>query len=115
MLLVPDEDDIIECSCRIITSVDTASRNKNFKITILGKNKRRINLQVKLEQLDACYNTTNDPAKQKRTHKMLKMKVNVPYDTDTMVVITLKVGKKKDYSLHNLFHLNVAIAKKSVQ
>ena len=94
--LVSNEDDIIKCSCGIIPFVDTITPYTNVKVTILDENKRRIDLQVKLEQLDACYDTTDDSAKQERACKMLKTKVNAPYDTDTMLVITSEVVKKKD-------------------
>ena len=92
--LVPNEDGIIKCFCGVIASADAATPNKNAKLTILDENKRRIELQVNLEQLDVCYNTTNDLTKQDRARQMFKTNVNVTYDMDIMVVITLEVAKK---------------------
>ena len=56
------------------------------KVTISDENKRRIDFQVTLEQLDACYHTTIHSAKQERVCKMLKTKMNATYDTDTRLV-----------------------------
>ena len=51
-------------------------------------------LKVKLKQLYAYYNTTNDLAKQMRA---LKTKVSVTHYMDKMVANTLEVAKKKDW------------------
>ena len=64
--MVLDEDDTVECSCEEIASVDAATPNANVEVTILDEHKFRIDLQVKLEQLNAYYNMTNDLAKQMR-------------------------------------------------
>lgn len=80
--------------------VDLATPNKNVKVTILDEIKRRIDLQVKLERLDAFSKTTNDLTKQERARKMLT-KVNVTYDRDTMFVITLEIAKKMINLLFN--------------
>ena len=66
-------------------SLDGATPNTNIKITILDKSKRRIYLQVKLEQSDTFFKTTNDLTKQEGARKVLA-KVNVTYDSDVMVV-----------------------------
>ena len=66
-------------------SLDAATPNTNIKITILDKSKRRIYLQVKLEQSDTFFKTTNDLTKQEGARKVLA-KVNVTYDSDVMVV-----------------------------
>ena len=49
-------------------SVDAATLNTN--VTILDESKRRIDLEVKLEQLGACYNTTNELTKQENLQRV---------------------------------------------
>ena len=94
--MVPDKDGITECSRRVIAFADAANPNTNIRVTILDESKGRINFQVKLEQLDVSYNTTNDLTKQERARKMFKTEVNVTYDRDTIVVVTLKIAKEND-------------------
>ena len=60
------------------------------------ESKHRIELEVKLEPLDACYNTANDLTKQERASKILKTKVNFTFDRDAMVVFILEVAKKNN-------------------
>ena len=98
--MVSDEDDIIESSCPygVIASVDASTPN-----TI--ESKQRIELQVKLEQLDACYLFLSRLlflrhwmrwSRPKEKTKVLKTKVNFTYDRDAMVVIALEVAKKNN-------------------
>ena len=49
-LTIPDEDDIIECSCGVIASMEAAIPCSSVKITILDDQKHQLDLQVKLEQ-----------------------------------------------------------------
>ena len=92
--MVPDKDDIIECSIGVIASPDAAFLKMNVRVTILNERKGRINFQVQIEQLSACRKTSNDITKQERAWKMLNTKVNVTCDRNTIVVVTLKIAKK---------------------
>ena len=92
--MVPDKDDIIECSIGVIASPDAAFLKMNVRVTILNERKGRINFQVQIEQLSACRKTPNDITKQERAWKMLNTKVNVTCDRNTIVVVTLKIAKK---------------------
>lgn len=92
--MVPDKDDIIECSIGVIASPDAAFLKMNVSVTILNERKGRINFQVQIEQLSACRKTANDITKQERAWKMLNTKVNVTCDRNTIVVVTLKIAKK---------------------
>lgn len=51
-------------------SVDAAAPNTNVKVTILDESNHRIDLEVKLEQLDDCYNTTNELTKQENLQRV---------------------------------------------
>ena len=87
--ITTDEDDIIESSCGGITSVEAAISCSSEKITILDGQKQQLDLQFKLEQSDACYQS-DELSKTERARKMLQTKINVICHKGNMTAIVME-------------------------
>ena len=92
-VLVPDEDDIVEFQCGYIASKEVALTNTSITVTILDDNKIKVNLRLDIDQIDACYNPDNKLTKKEKERKIIKTKVNVTYDKESMQVASLKLAQ----------------------
>lgn len=86
--IIPDEEDI-ECPYGVIAPLEITVPCFPIKVTISDSQKLRLNLQVKLEQLDAYYGN-DELSKTQRAWEMLKTKINVTYDKESMTVTAME-------------------------
>ena len=93
-MLVPDEDDIVECQCGYMASKEAALTNTTMKVTILDSNNLKVVVNVSIEQIESCYNSDNKLTKKEKERKIIKSKVDVTYDKEAMEVNSLTLAEK---------------------